>query len=106
LAYLAVTRELITRGKNIIIESAAYDIIKQDGIYEGIQQGIQQGKLEEAKEAIFEILETRFELVPRSLVQTVNNIEDLFILKSFLKKALVVDSMEQFKEIISKLLEE
>ncbi|MDQ7031183.1 MAG: hypothetical protein Q9M37_00480 [Desulfonauticus sp.] len=35
--------QLIHRRRDIMIESAAYEIIKQEGIKEGIQQGIQQG---------------------------------------------------------------
>jgi len=31
------------RRKAIMIESIAYDIIKQDGIAEGIKEGIEQG---------------------------------------------------------------
>jgi flagellar biosynthesis/type III secretory pathway protein FliH len=51
---------LIARRKDMIMESAAYGIIKQDGIVEGIeiglqkgiQQGVEQGKKEGKKEGI------------------------------------------------------
>lgn len=33
-----------------MIESAAYDIIKQEGIQEGIQEGMRKGKMEGLKE--------------------------------------------------------
>jgi len=35
--------KLIARRKDIMIESAAYDIIRTEGFQDGIQQGIQQG---------------------------------------------------------------
>jgi hypothetical protein len=95
-------KELILRRKDIMIESVAYDIIKQDGISEGIQLG----KVQEAREAVLEILDLRFEVVPRSLMKKIDGIEDLPVLKSLHKKAILVDSIEQFKEILLKLLEE
>ena len=86
----------------MMIESAAYDIIKQDGISEGIQLG----KVQEAREAVLEILDLRFEVVPHSLMKKIEGIENLSVLKSLHKKAILVDSIEQFKELLSKLLEE
>ena len=81
-----------------MIESAAYDIIKQDGIIEG--------KIQDAREMVLEILDTRFEAVPRSVMKKIEEIEDLTVLKSLHKKAILVESVERFNEIMMKVLEE
>ena len=41
-----LTKNLISRRRDIMIESAAYEIIKKEGKEEGLQEGIQKGKLE------------------------------------------------------------
>jgi flagellar biosynthesis/type III secretory pathway protein FliH len=35
--------KLVARRKDIMVESAAYDLIKQEGVAEGIQKGIAEG---------------------------------------------------------------
>ena len=60
--------KMINRRKDIMIESAAYDIIKKDGIKEGIQQGLKQGLEEGKKETLLEFLEVRFGSVPDEVV--------------------------------------
>jgi len=72
---------------------------------QGMQQGIQQGKIQTAREAIFENLEARFEIVPRSVARRIDEIEELSLLKMLHKKSIVVDSLEQFKEVLIKLME-
>ena len=92
-------RMLLGRRRDIMIESAAYDIIKE----EGIQQGIQQGMLDHSKQAVIEVLEARFDLVPASMVTAIQTISDPGILKFLLKKAATTDSLDHFKEIMARL---
>jgi len=75
------------------------------GMEKGIQQGVQQGRLQNAREAILESLEARFEVVPRSVIKRIDQIEELSLLKILHKRSVVVDSLEQFKEALAKLME-
>ncbi|MFH1075914.1 MAG: hypothetical protein V1753_03600 [Pseudomonadota bacterium] len=63
---------------------------------QGLQDGLQQGKLQEAKVVILEILESRFDVLPPSILRTVEAISDLAILKlKFLKQ-------NKYNQLISK----
>lgn len=48
--------ELIRRRRDMMIESAAYDLIKQEGKLEGIQEGKLEGKLEGIVESVKKLL--------------------------------------------------
>lgn len=70
-----------------------------------IEQGMQQGMLQYAREALLESLEVRFEVVPQSIVRRIDEIEELSLLKILHKKSVVVESLEQFKEFLAKIME-
>ncbi len=69
------------------------------------QQGLQQGKLQSVRESVVENLEARFDVVPRSVVKRIDEIEELSLLKILHKKSVVVDSLGQFKEVMAKIME-
>jgi hypothetical protein len=69
------------------------------------QQGIQQGKLQSVRESVIENLEARFNVLPRSVIKGIDEIEELSLLKILHKKSIVVDSLEQFKEVMVKIME-
>jgi hypothetical protein len=66
----------------------------------GIEQGIQQGILQNAREDVLDILETRFAGIPQSVVEAVNRIENPAILKILLKRAIIVGSLEEFEQVL------
>ncbi len=105
-----LTLQLIKRRRDIMIESAAYEIIKKEGYEEGfkvgIQQGIQQGLLEDAKEMVIEALTERFGLVPPVLVAKIKSISEREVLRNLLRLAIKVSSLEEFKKALKKLEEE
>ena len=70
--------------------------VERIGIKKGIQQGIQQS----AREAVIDILELRFEVVPEAIVNRLNEIYDPSILKTLLRKAVKVTCLEEFEQII------
>lgn len=72
---------------------------------QGMQQGLQQGKLQSVRESVVENLEARFDVVPRSVVKRIDEIEELSLLKILHKKSVVVDSLGQFKEVMARLME-
>ena len=97
--------KLIQKRRDIMIQSAAYDIIKQEGYEEGkeygfqqgVQQGLQQGILLEAQDMLLEAIEERFEIVPQSITQKIQQINSKKILESLFRIALRVHSLEEFE---------
>ena len=65
----------------------------------------QKGKLQSVRESVLENLEARFDVVPRSVVKGIDEIEELSLLKILHKKSVVVDSLEQFKKVMARLME-
>ena len=94
-------RMLLGRRRDTMIESAAYDLIKEEGYKEGMQQGMQQG----IRQGVIDALEARFELVPDSIAAIIQEIDELAVLKALLKKAVTIDSLDSFRELLSKVLE-
>ena len=112
--------KLIQKRRDIMIQSAAYDIIKQEGYEEGkeygfqqgkeygfqegkeygfqqgVQQGVQQGIILEAQDMLLEAIEERFEIVPQSITQKIQQINSKKILESLFRIALRVHSLEEF----------
>ncbi len=99
--------ELIKRRRDIMIESVAYEIIKKEGYEEGlkagIQQGIQQGLLEEAREMVIEALEEKFGVISAKLIARIRAISEREILRSLLRTAIKVQSLEEFKKVLEKV---
>ena len=54
---------------------------------------------------IVDILEMRFDVVPKSILNELNEIDDHMILKSLLKKAVTVKSLDEFRETIFLVLQ-
>jgi len=83
-----------------MIESYAYDIIKQ----EGFEEGMQQGKLRSAREVIFSVLEARFELVPENIIHAINQIDTIEVLDQLHRRAVKVRDLHTFSQIIQTIL--
>lgn len=94
----AVDEALSHRGGEIMPTIA--DSLRQEGIQEGMQRGI----LQSAREAVIDNLEVRFEVVPESIVNRLNEIYDPSILKIFRRKAVKVKSLEEFVQIIDLMM--
>ena len=63
---------------------------------EGLSQGIAEGIIQNGREVILEVLEVRFQEVPTEVIQKVNEIEDPALLKTILREAIALGSVEQF----------
>ncbi len=100
---------LLKRRKDIMIESAGYKLIKQEGIKEGIKQGIQrgvrQGTLATIRDNVIEVLVLRFDEVPLSILRRLKETDDPDLLKMLLRKALKAESLDAFKSIMIRLLD-
>ena len=77
--------------------------LAEQWIEEGMQRGIQQGLLVDAREALVDILETRFEKVPRDMLEIIQQSKDVSILKRLRRKAVMVRSMQEFTQTIGGL---
>jgi flagellar biosynthesis/type III secretory pathway protein FliH len=95
-------RMLLGRRRDIMIESAAYDLIKEEGYKEGMQKGMQQGM----RQGLIDALEARFELVSRSIAAIIQEIDEPTVLKALHKKAVTIDSLDSFREALGKVLDQ
>jgi len=92
-----IVRSLLKRRRDIMIESPAYDIIKEEGIKEGM--------LEEAKEMVLEVLSFRFGVVPVELVQKIKRIEEREIFKQLHRVAMSAETFDEFQKQFRKAIE-
>ena len=101
-----IPRKMLERRRDIMIESAGYELIKREGYEEGLKVGMQRGLEQEiqkgliidAQEMLVELLEERFGIVKRSLVEKIKSIESREILKALFKVGLRVNSLEEFEK--------
>ena len=66
----------------------------------GIEKGIEKGILQKSHEDVADILDTRFQRVPQTLVQTIQSIEDTALLSKLHREAILVESIEKFEQLI------
>ena len=65
-----------------------------------IERGQQIGAKENCRQNILNLLQMRFNSVPETLVESLNNIEDLAFLKQLLLETIRVNSIAEFEELI------
>ncbi|HLP91072.1 MAG TPA: transposase [Nostocaceae cyanobacterium] len=70
------------------------------------RDGIMQGKLENSRENIIDILETRFGDLSEELKNEINVLNDLQLLKSLHKQTVTVASLEDFEQLLQPSQEE
>jgi hypothetical protein len=63
---------------------------------EGISQGIAEGIIQQRREDVIEVLEVKFGEIPTEVIQKINQIEDPSLLKTLLREAIALGSLEQF----------
>jgi hypothetical protein len=73
------------------------------GIAEGISQGIAEGIIQNGREVILDVLEVRFQEVPTEVIQKINEIEDPTLLKTILREAIALGSVEQFRGYLQEI---
>ena len=110
-----------------MIESTAYDLIKEEGVKEGLQQGLQQGieqgieqglqqgiqqglqrgleqGLEQGlRQGILDNLEARFGTAPRSVAGFLDNIRNIQHLRTLHRKSSTVPSLKEFEETLAQI---
>ncbi|MCP4400543.1 MAG: Rpn family recombination-promoting nuclease/putative transposase [bacterium] len=76
----------------------------QQGKQQGLQQGLQQGIIQNACEDVLEILNIRFGMVSQSLLNTIQRIDNAALLKTLLRQAITVQSLEDFTQAVKKIM--
>jgi hypothetical protein len=60
------------------------------------QEGIEEGRVETARESIIEVLEVRFGEIPSTIVEQINGIQDVTVLKELHRQAIATSSLDAF----------
>ena len=97
-----------SKDVNDILSSVANSIREEGrkkGIKVGIRQGMQQGIIKTAREDVIDSLEARFDVVPESIIKTINEINDPSVLRILLRKAVKVESLDEFTQVAKLILE-
>lgn len=71
-----------------------------------LARGESRGESRKAREDVLEVLEVRFEAVPETIVEAVNQIEDRAVLKSLLRQAITIATLEEFQGLLPSQAEE
>jgi len=90
------------------IESPVYEWLTREaaeeghkkGLTEGIKEGKQEGALQEAQETVIDNLKIRFKKIPQTVLKTIKMEKDIAQLRALRKRALTVQSLEEFKTIL------
>ncbi len=67
------------------------------------EEGIEEGIVQNARENVIEVLETRFGEVPNSIVEAINEINEPSLLKTLLKSAIAIPSTTEFQQVLDHL---
>ncbi len=76
----------------------------QQGLQQGTQHGLQLGILQTLRENVIDILETRFQTVPSTLLKMIQAIDDNSLLSRLHREAVLVESLEQFEQLVDENL--
>ena len=76
--------------------------LRMEGHQRGLEKGLQQGQLEDARDSVLDILESRFCITPQDIVKELKSIDEIAVLRQLRKKAVVVEGIEEFREILKK----
>ncbi|BAY63819.1 hypothetical protein NIES22_39090 [Calothrix brevissima NIES-22] len=63
----------------------------------------EEGIVENARESVIEVLETRFGEVPNAIVEAINGIEEPSVLKTLHKRAIAIPSTSEFQQLLDNL---
>ncbi|BAY27273.1 hypothetical protein NIES2100_70960 [Calothrix sp. NIES-2100] len=63
----------------------------------------EEGIVENARESVIEVLETRFGEVPTAIVEAINAIEEPSVLKTLHKRAIAIPSTSEFQQLLDNL---
>lgn len=59
-----------------------------------------EGLVQKGREDVIEVLEVRFETLPNELIERINQIEDLELLKTLLRQGITIGSVADFQGLL------
>ncbi|NET85118.1 MAG: hypothetical protein F6J94_25350 [Moorea sp. SIO1F2] len=68
------------------------------------KEGIEEGILQNSRETLLEVLQVRFEDLPRELVDKINQIESVSVLKTLHRQGITIASLKEFQGWLDQLL--
>ncbi len=89
-------KQLVARRRDIMIESATYTLIKEEGRAEGLREGLLEG--------IALALELKFGAEGLRLLPSLKRIDDVTILEVLHRALRDVESLEEFERLMSDLM--
>ncbi len=106
-------QKLLMRRRDIMIESAAYELIKEEGRAEGraegLREGLEKGRAEGLREGLLEGillgLELKFGAEGLRAFTRVRGIEDVGVLEVLHRALRDVESVEEFERLVQQLAE-
>jgi aminoglycoside/choline kinase family phosphotransferase len=88
--------------RSILMNSPIYNEWIEEEIKEAAAKAAKEAAIVSAKKHIMELLSAKFDFVPKSIKEDVENLEDLSVLEELFKKQIKVNSLEEFKELLEK----
>ena len=73
------------------------ELALKEGLEKGLMEGLEKGILQTAREAIIDVLDTRFGQVPDSIREQINSLGSEPTLKTLLRRAARASSLEEFQ---------
>jgi hypothetical protein len=72
-------------------------LFEELALKEGLEKGLEKGRLQTAREAILDVLDTRFGEVPGSVRERINALGSERNLKDLHRRAILTPSLEEFQ---------
>ena len=81
---------------------APFEIIAmEEGMEEGMEKGMEKGNLEEARLSLTDNLEEEFGSIPYSMLDTIQNLQDIETIRRLRRQALKISSLDEFRVILN-----
>ena len=61
-----------------------------------------EGHIEDARDSVLDILESRFGITPQDIVKELKSIDEIAVLRQLRKKAVIIEGIEELREILKK----
>jgi len=105
LRYPSELIDRILRRREIMLESPVYREILEEGKALGLKEGLELGEESRLREDVLEVLEVRFGVVPSSLEELVRKVRGKRTLEGLLRRSILVEDVEAFREDVRRVLE-
>ena len=99
-----VYREILEEGKSLGLKEGL-ELGRKEGLELGRKEGLEFGEEARLREDVLDVLDVRFGVVPPDVEETVRSVRGKASLESLLRRVAVVESVEAFREHLTKLRE-